>query len=67
MQVVAPRCAGLDVHRSMIAACALISDERGRARKVVEIVVAIERHHTSRSRQPGSTLYHPRKAPGART
>jgi transposase len=33
MQVVAPRCAGLDVHRSMIAACALISDGRGRARK----------------------------------
>lgn len=33
MQVVAPRCAGLDVHRSTIAACALISDGRGRARK----------------------------------
>jgi len=35
MQVVAPRCAGLDVHRSVIAACALISDGRGRARKVM--------------------------------
>jgi len=33
MQVVAPRCAGLDVHRSVIAACALISDGRGRACK----------------------------------
>jgi len=35
MQVVAPRCAGLDVHRSVIAACALISDGRGRARKEI--------------------------------
>ena len=34
MDVVAPHCAGLDVHRSMIAACALLSDERGRARQV---------------------------------
>jgi transposase len=34
MEVVAPHCAGLDVHRSMIAACALLSDERGRARQV---------------------------------
>jgi transposase len=34
MEVVAPHCAGLDVHRSMITACALLSDERGRARHV---------------------------------
>jgi transposase len=34
MEVVAPHCAGLDVHRSMITACALLSDERGRARQV---------------------------------
>ena len=33
MQVVAPRCAGLDVQRSVIAACALISGGRGRACK----------------------------------
>jgi len=34
MEVVAAHCAGLDVHRSMITACALLSDERGRARRV---------------------------------
>jgi transposase len=34
MDVVAPRCAGLDVHRSVIVACALLSEESGRARKV---------------------------------
>ena len=34
MEVVAPHCAGLDVHSSMITACALLSDERGRARRV---------------------------------
>lgn len=34
MEVVAPRCAGLDVHRSMITACALLSDQHGRARQV---------------------------------
>ena len=47
MQVVAPRCAGLDVHRSMIAACALISDGRGRAckeiRQFVTTRVGLER------------------------
>ena len=34
MEVVAPRCAGLDVHRSVIVACALLSEGSGRARKV---------------------------------
>jgi transposase len=34
MEVVAPHCAGLDVHRSVIAACALLSDARGRAGQV---------------------------------
>ncbi len=34
MEVVAPHCAGLDVHRSMITGCALLSEERGRARQV---------------------------------
>jgi transposase len=33
MEVVAPRCAGLDVHRSTIVACTLLG-ERGRVRKL---------------------------------
>jgi len=34
MEVVAPRCAGLDVHRSVIVACALLSEGGGRVRKL---------------------------------
>lgn len=34
MEVVAPRCAGLDVHRSTIVACALLSEGGGRVRKL---------------------------------
>ena len=34
MESVIRSCAGLDVHRSMITACALLSDEHGRARKL---------------------------------
>lgn len=33
MEVVAARCAGLDVHRSVIVACALLSAQGGRVRK----------------------------------
>jgi len=34
MEVVAARCAGLDVHRSVIVACALLGEEHRRIRKV---------------------------------
>jgi transposase len=34
MEVVSTRCAGLDVHRSVIVACALLGETRGRVRKV---------------------------------
>ena len=33
MQVVYQRCCGLDVHKKVIAACVLLSDERGRKRR----------------------------------
>jgi len=34
MEVVSTRCAGLDVHRSVIVACTLLGEGRGRVRKV---------------------------------
>lgn len=34
MEVVSTRCAGLDVHRSVIVACVLLGEGRGRVRKV---------------------------------
>jgi transposase len=33
MEVVYPRCCGLDVHKQSVVACLLVRDERGRRRK----------------------------------